>query len=1199
MTHPFLELLRRKVVVFDGAMGTSIQKLGLTAADFGGADLEGCNEYLVISRPEAIEQVHADFLEAGADVVETDTFGCSTIVLAEYGLAEQAYELSRRAAEIARRTADRFSTPEKPRFVAGSIGPGTRIATLGQIDYDALKEAYLDNVRGLVDGGADLLMIETCQDLLQIKAVLAAAEIVFGERGIRLPIVTSVTLEKDQNREYAGTMLVGSDIATAVAALQPYTIDVLGLNCATGPDLMSEHVRYLSQNSPFYISVIPNAGLPENVGGKAHYHLTPAEMVHHVRGFVDELGINIVGGCCGTTPDHIRALAQAVEGVTPRPRIVEVVPQVSSIYNPMPMHVEPAPLLVGERLNANGSKKFRDLLLAEDWDGIAGMAREQEREGAHVLDVCVDYVGRDGVRDMTEVITRLKTAARIPLMIDSTEIPIILAALKHLGGRAIVNSINLEDGELRMQNLLPLCREFGAAVVALTIDEGEGMARTAERKLIVARRIHDIAIEKFGMRAEDLIFDPLTFTLGSGDADSRRLGIETLEGIRLIKENLPGVRTILGLSNISFGLNPAARQALNSVYLYHAVQNGLDMAIVHASKILPLNRIEEEERALHHKLIFDEHDQGDPLQNLLAYYAKQEGGGKTRKAAVIDVNLPVEARLKQRIIDGNRVGIDADLTEALKAIPPLEVINVHLLDGMRVVGELFGSGQMQLPFVLQSAETMKAAVAYLEPFMEKTDGSGKGTVVIATVKGDVHDIGKNLVDIILTNNGYRVINLGIRQPVENIIAAYQEYQADCIAMSGLLVKSTAFMKENLAIFNERGIEAPVILGGAALTRRFVEVDCQDVYRGKVIYGRDAFADLHFLDALVDAKKLSHWKDTRGFVDGFVPKSEDLVRLVARAEPEQTDRPRSASTFRSTVALQTGHSSGPVSRSAVARDLRRPTPPFWGSRQLFPDDLDLTEVFSYLDLNALIAGQWQYRKAEGQSREAYEQKRDQEMLPVLEQLKETVIREHLLHPQIAYGYFPCQSDGNDLVIYSFESVEQFQQTGDRSVLQPRAQLRFPRQKGQDRLCIADYFADTESSQMDVVSLQAVTVGEVASEYAAGLFKENRYSDYLYYYGLSVQTAEALADWTHARIRRELGIDGKDNAERRRLIAGGYQGARFSYGYPACPDLAEQAYLLDLLDAERIHLTMDESHQLFPEQSTTAIVCYHPEAKYFSV
>lgn len=1195
--HPFLELLRRKVVVFDGAMGTSLQQMGLEAEDFGGVHLEGCNEYLVISKPEAIAQVHDSFLEAGADVIETDTFGCSKIVLAEYGLEAQAYELSRRAAELARAAADRYSTMDKPRFVAGSIGPGTRIATLDQTDYDTLKDAYLDNIRGLVDGGADLLMIETCQDLLQIKAVLAAAEVVFQEKSLRLPIVTSLTLEKDANRDVADKMLVGSDIATALSALQPYHIDVLGLNCATGPDLMSEHIRYLAHNSPFYISVIPNAGLPENVGGQAHYHLTPEEMVRHVRHFVNDLGVNIVGGCCGTTTDHIRALAEAVGDLKPRPRTVEVVPQVSSLYNPVPMHLDPAPLLVGERLNANGSQKFRKLLLAEDWDGIVGMAREQEGEGAHILDVCIDYVGRDGQRDMIEVVSRLKTRAMLPLMIDSTEIPIIHAALKHLGGRAIVNSINLEDGELRLSKLLPLCQEFGAAVVALTIDEGEGMARTATRKLEVAKRIHDLAVYKYGMKSEDLIFDPLTFTLGSGDADSRRLGIETLEGIRLIKEHLPGVRTILGLSNISFGLNPAARQALNSVYLYYAVESGLDMAIVHASKILPLHRIGTEERELHRKLIFDEHDAGDPLQNLLAFYAKQEGGGRKREEAPVDLSAPVEERLKRRIIDGNRVGLDKDLTEALKIFPPLEVINTYLLDGMRVVGELFGSGQMQLPFVLQSAETMKAAVGHLEPFMEKSDGSGKGTVVIATVKGDVHDIGKNLVDIILTNNGYRVINLGIRQPVESIIAAYQEHQADCVAMSGLLVKSTGFMKENLEVFNERGITVPVILGGAALTRRFVEVDCQAVYSGKVIYGKDAFADLYFLDALMDARTKHGWKDTRGFVDGFVPASEELKRLVAQAEPVGVAAQRSGSGFRSTDALAQ-QIDGPIIRSRTATDVPRPTPPFWGIRTLGPGELDLAEVFRYLDLNALFAGQWQFKKTTGQTRAEYEAFVDAQVRPILSRLQEQVLHEHLLHPYIAYGYFPCQSEGNELLIYGFESFERYR-NGDQDALVVTARFRFPRQKGEDRLCISDYFADTASGQIDVLGLQAVTVGEVATQYAQQLFKDDRYSDYLYYYGLSVQTAEALADWTHARIRRELGIDGKDADEMRKLIAGGYQGARFSFGYPACPNLDDQAQLLQLLDANRIHLTMDESHQLFPEQSTTAVVTHHPEARYFAV
>ncbi|NJO74629.1 MAG: dihydropteroate synthase, partial [Leptolyngbyaceae cyanobacterium RM1_406_9] len=902
MTTNFLSRLHspdRPVIVFDGAMGTSLQTQNLTAEDFGGAEYEGCNEYLVETKPEAVEQVHREFLEAGADVIETDTFGAASIVLAEYDLADQAYSLNKKAAELAKRVAAEYSTPEKPRFVAGSIGPTTKLPTLGHIDYDTMKASFAEQAEGLFDGGVDLFIVETCQDVLQIKAALNAIEEVFQKKGERRSLMVSVTME------IQGTMLVGSDVSAMLSILEPYPIDILGLNCATGPDRMADHIRYLSANSPFVISCIPNAGIPENVGGHAHYKLTPLELRMALMHFVEDLGVQVVGGCCGTRPDHIRQLAEVAPTLTPKqreartgtkgwglevreqattphtlhptPHSPNYTPAAASIYTAQPYDQDNSFLIIGERLNASGSKKCRDLLNAEDWDGLVSLAKAQVREGAHVLDVNVDYVGRDGVRDMRELVSRLVTNVTLPLMLDSTEWQKMEAGLKVAGGKCLLNSTNYEDGDDRFFKVLELAKQYGAGIVVGTIDE-EGMARTAERKFAIAQRAYRDALE-FGIPAYEIFYDPLALPISTGIEEDRVNGKATIEAIQRIRAELPGCHILLGISNVSFGLNPAARMALNSMFLHLAMEAGMDAAIVSASKILPLAKIDPKHQEICRQLIFDERQFDgdicvyDPLAELTTLFE----GATTKRDRTQDATLPVEERLKQHIIDGERIGLEEQLTKALEKYPPLEIINTFLLDGMKVVGELFGSGQMQLPFVLQSAETMKAAVAYLEPFMEKEDSSqAKGTFLIATVKGDVHDIGKNLVDIILSNNGYKVINLGIKQPVDNIIDAYEEHKADCIAMSGLLVKSTAFMKENLEVFNERGITVPVILGGAALTPKFVYEDCQNTYKGKVIYGKDAFSDLHFMDKLMPAKAQANWDDFKGFLDGVNPASGNPV-----------------------------------------------------------------------------------------------------------------------------------------------------------------------------------------------------------------------------------------------------------------------------------------------------------------------------------
>ncbi len=1185
MNSPFLSRLHspdRPVIVFDGAMGTNLQTQNLTAEDFGGPQYEGCNEYLVHTKPEAVAKVHRDFLAAGADVIETDTFGGASIVLAEYDLADQAYYLNRTAAQLAKRVAAEFSTPEKPRFVAGSMGPTTKLPTLGHIDFDTMKASFAEQAEALFDGGVDLFIVETCQDVLQIKAALNGIEEVFQKKGDRRPLMVSVTMET------MGTMLVGTEINAVVTILELYPIDILGLNCATGPDLMKPHIKYLSENSPFVVSCIPNAGLPENVGGQAHYRLTPMELRMSLMHFVEDLGVQVIGGCCGTRPEHIQQMAEIAQTLKPKVRQPSLEPAAASIYITQPYDQDNSFLIVGERLNASGSKKCRELLNAEDWDGLVSMARAQVKEGAHILDVNVDYVGRDGVRDMHELVSRLVNNVTLPLMLDSTEWEKMEAGLKVAGGKCLLNSTNYEDGEPRFLKVLEIAKQYGAGVVIGTIDE-EGMARTAQRKFAIAQRAYRQAVE-YGIPAHEIFFDTLALPISTGIEEDRENGKATIEAIRRIRQELPGCHVILGVSNISFGLNPAARVVLNSMFLHEAMAVGMDAAIVSANKILPLSKIEERHQEICYQLIYDQRKfEGDvcvydPLGELTTLF---EGVTTKSRNRAFDESLPVEERLKRHIIDGERIGLEEQLTKALEKYPPLEIINTFLLDGMKVVGDLFGSGQMQLPFVLQSAETMKAAVAYLEPLMEKSESgnNAKGTFIIATVKGDVHDIGKNLVDIILSNNGYKVINLGIKQPVENILNAYEQHKADCIAMSGLLVKSTAFMKENLEIFNEKGITVPVILGGAALTPKFVYEDCQNTYKGKVVYGKDAFSDLHFMDKLMPAKAAGEWDDLQGFLNGVAATEE--VSENGNKEPVTPAKEEKAPVQAKVVDTRRSE--------AAAVDIERPTPPFWGTKLLQPGDIPWEEIFWHLDLQALIAGQWQFRKPKEQSKEEYQAFLNQKVYPLLEGWKQKIIEENLLHPQVIYGYFPCQSEGNTLYVYEPRNVETLHTT---SLEKPIATFEFPRQRSLRRLCIADFFAPKESGIIDVFPMQAVTVGEVATEYAQKLFAANQYADYLYFHGLAVQVAEALAELTHARIRRELGFGSEEPDNIRDMLAQRYRGSRYSFGYPACPNIQDQYKQLELLESDRINLYMDESEQLYPEQSTTAIVAYHPVAKYFS-
>ena len=1164
-----LETLKERIVVFDGAMGTNLQVQNLSLDDFGGPRFEGCNENLLVTRPDAVEKVHAGFLEVGCDVVETNSFNGTPVDFAEYDIADKAYDMNVLAAQLAKRVASDFSTKEKPRWVAGSMGPGRKLPTLGHISYAELRDAYSVQARGLLDGGVDLLIVETCQDLLQTKAALAAIFSVFEERRSRVPVIAQVTIE------VFGTMLNGTEIAAALTALSPFPIDVVGMNCGTGPKHMTESIRYICENTPLPVSVLPNAGLPSVVEGKMHYDETPESFTAQLVHFANDFGANIVGGCCGTTPAHLRLVVEAMQRITPKQRNAKLLPAASSIYFQQPYVQDASFLIVGERVNASGSKKMRDLLNTGDWDGLVALGKEQEREGAHILDVNVDFVGRDGEADMHELASRLVTNVKIPLMFDSTEWQKMEAGLQHAGGKCILNSTNYEDGVPRFLKVIDLAKRYGASVVVGTIDE-DGMARTAEGKIKIARRAYEQATKEAGLPASDIFFDPLALPISTGIEEDRRNALETIEAIKQIKAELPGAFTILGVSNISFGLNPASRVVLNSVFLHDAVEAGLDAAIVNASKIEPLNRIGEQELKVARELIYDQRKfEGDVcVYDPLTEFTKLFEGVKSKTTKKASKGETVEERLKNHIIDGEKIGLEDELRLGLEKYSALDIINNILLDGMKVVGDLFGSGQMQLPFVLQSAEAMKAAVRFLEPFLEKKGGAtAKGTMVLATVKGDVHDIGKNLVDIILTNNGYKVLNLGIKQPIESILQAYDEHGADAIGMSGLLVKSTLIMKENLELMNERGIKVPVVLGGAALTRRYVEEDLKSLYHGQLFYARDAFAGLHTMDQLVTGGVDGEKGRVGDAVTMEVAEDvEDLVGEEAKLGIRKPARPRGM--------RATGNTTHTV-RSQVDPDVPIPTPPFYGSRVV--DDIKLGDVFAFINETALFKGQWQFKQGRTPLDE-YQTLVQNKVRPIYEELKQRSKREELLVPKVVYGYFRCQSEGNDLVVYDDDKEVRF---------------TFPRQPAGKHLCLADYFASKESGKMDIVAFHLVTVGRRASEYSQQLFKSDNYSDYLYFHGLSVESAEALAELWHKRIREELGIAGADSPDLSRLFRQEYQGSRYSFGYPACPDLEDQAKLFTLLDPARIGVELSEEFQLEPEQSTSAIIVHHRQAKYFSI
>ncbi|MFE1974419.1 methionine synthase [Streptomyces hygroscopicus] len=1148
------EALATRVVVADGAMGTMLQAQEPSLDDF--QQLEGCNEILNITRPDIVRSVHEAYYAAGVDCVETNTFGANHAALGEYDIAHRVHELSEAGARIAREVADEFAADGRQRWVLGSMGPGTKLPTLGHAPYTTLRDAYQANAEGMITGGADALLVETTQDLLQTKAAVLGARRALDATGADLPVICSVTVET------TGTMLLGSEIGAALTALEPLGIDMIGLNCATGPAEMSEHLRYLARHSRIPLSCMPNAGLPVLGKDGAHYPLTPGELADAQETFVREYGLSLVGGCCGTTPEHLRQVVERVRRLTPAERAPRPEPGAASLYQTVPFRQDTSYLAIGERTNANGSRKFREAMLEGRWDDCVEMARDQIREGAHLLDLCVDYVGRDGVADMEELAGRFATASTLPIVLDSTEVDVIRAGLEKLGGRAVINSVNYEDGdgpESRFAKVTRLAQEHGAALIALTIDE-EGQARTPEKKVEIAERLIADLTGNWGIREEDILIDCLTFTICTGQEESRKDGIATIEAIRELKRRHPDVQTTLGLSNISFGLNPAARIVLNSVFLDECVKAGLDSAIVHASKILPIARFDEEQVTAALDLIYDRRSEGyDPLQELMRLFegatATSLKAGKAEELAA----LPLEERLKRRIIDGERNGLEADLDEALQQRPALDIVNETLLDGMKVVGDLFGSGQMQLPFVLQSAEVMKTAVAHLEPHMEKSDDEGKGTIVLATVRGDVHDIGKNLVDIILSNNGYNVVNLGIKQPVSAILEAAEEHRADVIGMSGLLVKSTVIMKENLEELNQRKLAAryPVILGGAALTRAYVEQDLHEIYEGEVRYARDAFEGLRLMDALIAVK--------RGVPGATLPELRQR-RVPQRAAQVREPEPE----------------EGPA-RSDVATDNPVPTPPFWGTRVV--KGIQQADYASWLDEGALFKGQWGLKQSRTGEGPGYEELVEREGRPRLRGWLDRLHTENLLEAAVVYGYFPCVSKGDDLVVLNEDGSE-------------RTRFTFPRQRRGRRLCLADFFRPEESGETDVVGLQVVTVGSKIGEATAELFASDSYRDYLELHGLSVQLAEALAEYWHARVRAELGFSGEDPGRMEDMFALKYRGARFSLGYGACPDLEDRAKIADLLEPERIGVKLSEEFQLHPEQSTDAIVIHHPEAKYFN-
>ena len=1179
MTSAFLNAAATRPLVLDGAMGSTLQSMDLdTQRDYLGH--ENCVDLLVRSRPELVQQIHESFLAAGSDAVETNTFGANPLVLREFSdeVAQWTAALNQEAAQVARAACDAYASAEQPRFVLGSMGPGTRLITLGQVSWDEMCSSYAEQAKGLIAGGVDALLVETCQDLLQVKCAVNGclqALHAAGRDHEAIPIMVSLTIET------TGTMLMGSEIAAAISALRSYPIASLGLNCATGPREMTQHIEVLSKQWPEMVSCVPNAGLPLLVEGRTEFPLQPLPLSETLGGFIDTFGVQIVGGCCGTSTDHIAAIAEVARTRTPGRRDRSGwTPGCCSLYAPVDYEQENSFFIVGERMNASGSRAFKRLLEAEAWDDIVSLARQQVREGANCLDINVDYAGRDNAADMARIVEATVRQVDAPIMLDSTQMATVRAGLEHAGGKCIINSANFEDGEVKFDEVCALAATFGAALVIGTIDEDPeaAMARTADRKFEIAKRAIERANTIHGLAVEDLFIDPLVLPISTGMDHDRRSSLELIQGVRRMKETWPTIQITCGLSNCSFGLKPAARQVLNSVLLWELLDAGLTSAIVHASKIQPMNRIDAQRKQAALDLIYDRraHSGGgtglpagiddeshDPLQHFIRLFPDDVQQAKASE----ERSLSLEEWLQLHVVDGEKRELESHLDEALQKYPAIDIINDHLLAGMKTVGELFGSGQMQLPFVLQSAEVMKQAVKYLEPHMEQNDTESHGRLVLATVRGDVHDIGKNLVDIILSNNGWSVNNIGIKQPLDEIVQAWRNSGADAIGMSGLLVKSVMVMEENLKALNDMGIDVPVLLGGAALSRHYCESHLRSIYNGPLYYGKDAFDGLRICEALAAGKQagLNAEIDRR-----IATRAAAEARVVAMRPKDDGD---------SGAAIAVG------GRSEAAQDVPVPSLPFLGRRlvESVPNEV----FYPYINTTALFRGQWGLRRG-GRSKGEYQQMLQETATPVFERLKREFTQAGTLQPGVVYGWWPVASDGEDLVVFDPDDaqieIERFS---------------FPRQSARRRLCISDYFRSIDTGERDVLGLSCVTMGSAVSEHAKQLFEQDEYTEYLYVHGMGVECAEALAECWHARMRQELGIDGDDSPHVKELFRQQYRGSRYSFGYPACPDMSHQEILFRLLEPEAIGCTLTENWQIDPEQSTSAIIVHHPEAKYFNI
>lgn len=1154
------QLIRQKVLIIDGAMGTQIQNLEIPEAVWEGK--EGCNELLNATYGEGISKIHEAYLKAGADIIKTNTFGAIPWVLEDYDIAERTYELAKAGAAIVKRACDRYTTPEKPRYVAGDLGPGTKLPSLGHITYDTMYAGYREAARGLIDGGADLFLLETCQDPLQIKAALHACQDVAEELARKVPVMVSVTIE------LAGSMLIGTDAQTISVIMEPFDILSLGFNCGTGPEQVEKHVKRLSEVWSKPISVHANAGLPQNRGGFTFYPMGPKEFTQQQQRFVEYDGVALLGGCCGTTPQHIKMLADALEGVTPKPPKGSQPKSLASLFETRELIQNPPPFLIGERSNATGSKAFRELLLAEDYEGTLSVAQQQVRYGAHGIDLSVGFAGRDETRDMEILAQLYSQKVTLPLMLDSTQTKALEIGLKQVGGKPILNSVNLEDGIEKFDAVCRLAKRFGTSLVCLTIDE-IGMAKEKQRKVEVAERIYQLATQKHGLDPEDLVFDLLTFTVGSGEEEYRTAAVETIEAIREFHAMHPEVGFVLGISNISFGLDRHAREYLNSVFLHHCVQAGLSMAIVNVKNTIPLHKMREEDIKVCEDLLFNRREEGDPLFKFIAHFSNVKAVNQDEEDAAF-AKMSTREKLHKLLLDGDKERMLKLLPQAKDEIPPEEIVNVVLIDAMKEVGELFGSGKMQLPFVLQSAETMKAAVDFLNPYLPKKEKTSETTLVLGTVKGDVHDVGKNLVDIILTNNGFKVINIGIKADIESFLKVVEEQHVDAIGMSGLLVKSTAVMLENLEYLKSKGITMPVLLGGAALTKKFVDDYCRPAYDGPIFYCRDAFDGMVAMSRIEEGNFDTDLGNAKG--------DQDIA--VVKKKRSKKDIP-------------------PLSQIKMpSRDIVIPNPPSWGRRVLGAKVDEL--AFDWINHKMLFNQRWGYidKRLTKEEREKIE---NEKLWPLFEEMKREILKENLLEPVALYGYYPCRADGDALLVFD-ESEGWFKEEEiNREPLEAvreRAKYRFefPRQMRQPYRCLADYF---RSDRHDVVAFQLASAGGKFSIKEQELYAAGKYSEYHHLHGISVELAEAIAEIIHKQIRLELNIADREGHTLRDVQMKRYHGTRYSFGYAACPDLAMNRELFEMLQPEAFGIELGETYQMHPEQTTSALVVHHPESLYFAI